>query len=154
MGEVLLVEDRDLKRRVAMKLIREEAMAHVSRFMEEVQVLGQLEHPNIVPLYDVAVSAGKRPLCTMRYVRGKLVLRLHREPSDAFVERLNDEFADILESGRINKAAVHRLEADDEHLTDLPRLALEFDRRSIGRLREMVDLINDELGDENHTDAA
>lgn len=84
-----------------------------------------------------------------RYVRGQLVLRLHREPSDDFVERLNDEFSDILESGRINKVEVHRLEADDEHLKDLSRIAFDFNRRDIGRLRQMIDLLNAELGDED-----
>ena len=38
------------------------------------------------------------------------------------------------------------MEKDDEHLRDLPRLAFTFNRRDIGRLRELVDLINDELG--------
>ncbi len=89
---------------------------------------------------------------SMRYVRGRLILRLHQEPDDAFVERLNDEFCDIVESGRIKKTQVHRLEADDEHLKDLPRLSLDFNRRDIGRLRQMIDLINDELG-EDESDA-
>jgi uncharacterized protein (TIGR00730 family) len=84
---------------------------------------------------------------SMRYVRKKLVLRLHKEPDDALVERLNDEFADIIVAGRIAKAAVHKYEADDEHLRALPRLSFEFDRKSMGRLREMIDLINAELGE-------
>ena len=84
---------------------------------------------------------------SMRYVRGKLVLRLHQEPDDTLVERLNDEFGEILESGRIKKTAVHRLEADDDHLAELPRLVFHFDRKSIGRLRQMIDLLNDELGE-------
>ncbi len=82
---------------------------------------------------------------SMRYVRGKLVLRLHFEPSDELVERLNDEFGSLCESGKIEKATAHHLEADDEHLIDLPRLTLQFNRRDIGRLRQMIDLINDEL---------
>jgi len=85
---------------------------------------------------------------SMRYVRGQLVLRLHKEPSDEFVDRLNEEFQDLLEGGRIQRVEVHPLESDDEHLANLPRLALRFNRRSIGRLRQMVDLINDELGDD------
>lgn len=89
---------------------------------------------------------------SLRYVRGKLVLRLHKEPDDQFVERLNDEFSDILESGRIERAEVHRLEADDEHLADLARLSFRFDRKSTGRLRQMVDLINRELGDDDTND--
>jgi uncharacterized protein (TIGR00730 family) len=79
---------------------------------------------------------------SMRYVRRRLVLRLHVEPPDEFVARLNDEFSDIIESGKIEKAQVHRLEADDSHLADLPRLSLQFDRKSFGRLRQMIDLIN------------
>jgi uncharacterized protein (TIGR00730 family) len=86
---------------------------------------------------------------SMRYVRGQLVLRLHKEPSDDFVDRLNDEFQDLLEGGRIHKSKVHPLESDDEHLADLPRLALRFNRRSIGRLRQLVDLINNELGEDS-----
>lgn len=84
---------------------------------------------------------------SMRYVRGKLVIRLHEDPDARFVERLNDEFSDIVAKGRIEKVETHRLEADDEHLRDLPRLAFEFDRKYCGRLRQMVDLINRELGD-------
>jgi hypothetical protein len=82
----------------------------------------------------------------MRYVRDQLVLRLNREPSDALVEWLNVEFADILVSGRITKAAVHRLETDDEHLKHLPRLMMHFNRRNFGRLRQMIDVLNKELG--------
>ncbi|GAB4153712.1 MAG: TIGR00730 family Rossman fold protein [Planctomycetaceae bacterium] len=85
---------------------------------------------------------------SMRFVRGKLVLRLHREPSDELVKRLNDEFRDILESGRIEKTTVNRLEMDDEHLKELPRLAFDFNRKSAGRLRQMIDVINEELSDE------
>lgn len=84
---------------------------------------------------------------SMRYVRGDLVLRLHAEPSDELVERLNDEFSGMLESGRIKKQPVHDLEADDGHLKDLPRIAFRFNRRDIGRLRQMVNLLNEELAD-------
>jgi uncharacterized protein (TIGR00730 family) len=83
---------------------------------------------------------------SMRYVRDTLVLRLHKEPSEEFVEWLNEEFSSIVVSGRIHKTTVHRLEADDEHLRDLSRLALNFDRKNIGRLRQMVDAINEKLG--------
>ena len=83
---------------------------------------------------------------SMRFVRDKLILRLHRAPDAALLERLNDEFADVVESGRIESAETHRLEADDEHLQDLPRLSFVFNRRAVGRLREMVDLLNQELG--------
>lgn len=86
---------------------------------------------------------------SMRYVKGRLVLRLHKSPDAPLVERLNDEFGDIVEKGKIELVDVHEYEADDEHLHDLPRLRLEFNRKSMGRLREMVDLINKELDDDD-----
>ena len=77
----------------------------------------------------------------MRYVNGRLVLRLHVEPSNKFVEQLNNEFKDILESGIITKVDAHELEMDDEHLADLPRISLLFNRKNLGRLRQMIDRI-------------
>lgn len=82
---------------------------------------------------------------SMRFVRDKLVLRLHCEPDAAMIERLNDEFADIVASGKIEKTTAHRLEKDDKHLAELPRLQFSFNRRGVGRLRAMVDLLNSEL---------
>lgn len=83
---------------------------------------------------------------SMRFVRDQLVLRLHREPSDQLIERLNDQFQDVVESGRIEKTKMHQLETDDEHLRELPRIAFSFNRRAVGRLRQMVDMLNLELG--------
>lgn len=86
---------------------------------------------------------------SMRFVRDRLVLRLHREPSDQLIERLNDEFQDVVESGRIEKTVMHKIETDDEHLSELPRIAFTFNRRAVGRLRQMVDMLNLELGDDS-----
>jgi len=82
---------------------------------------------------------------SMRFIRDRLVLRLHTEPDAGLVERLNDEFSDIVESGRIEKAEVHRLEADDEHLQKFPRLSFAFNRKAVGRLRELVNVLNQSL---------
>lgn len=84
---------------------------------------------------------------SMRFIRERLVLRLHVEPSDELLDRLNDQFADICVSGRIEKVGVDRLEADDSHLSHLRRLSLTFNRKAVGRLREMIDVINRELAD-------
>jgi len=83
---------------------------------------------------------------SMRYVRDKLYLRLHVAPDAAFLERLNDEFREMLTGGKIELVSAHDLEVDDEHLQELPRLSLSFNRRDHGRLRQMIDLINKELG--------
>ncbi len=87
---------------------------------------------------------------SMRYVKGRLVMRLHVEPSNEFVEKLNDEFKDILESGIITKVDTHELEKDDAHLNDLPRISLLFNRKNLGRLRQMINMINNELGHDIH----
>jgi len=82
---------------------------------------------------------------SMRFIRDRLVLRLHVEPTAELMDRLNEEFADIVASGRIEKAEVHRVEADDAHLASLPRIGFVFNRKAVGRLREMIDVINCEL---------
>ena len=84
---------------------------------------------------------------SMRFIRDRLVLRLHVEPCDELLDRLNDQFADICVSGRIDKVGVDRLESDDSHLSHLPRLSLIFNRKAVGRLREMIDMIGRELAD-------
>ncbi|MFM9962810.1 MAG: TIGR00730 family Rossman fold protein [Planctomycetaceae bacterium] len=81
---------------------------------------------------------------SMRFVRGQLVLRLNLPISDALLTRLNDEFTDLLEVGRITRATAHHLESDEPDAFALPRLTLQFDRKKVGRLRQMVDVINNE----------
>src|SRR5207248_1945896 len=53
---------------------------------------------------------------SMRYVRRKLVLRLNREPGEELIARLNDEFRDIIGSGKIIRSEALPLESDDPHL--------------------------------------
>lgn len=79
-----------------------------------------------------------------RYIRDRLILRLQRNPSDEFLARLNTEFASLLDSGRIERATTHPHEQDDEHTSHLPRISLHFNRRDAGRLRMMIDVINQE----------
>ena len=65
-----------------------------------------------------------------------------RRPDPWEVERLNDEFRDIVDSGTIARSPALNLESDDPHLKDLPRLVFNFNRKDMGRLREMIDVIN------------
>ncbi|QDT31798.1 LOG family protein [Thalassoglobus polymorphus] len=80
---------------------------------------------------------------SMRYVKDKLYFRLHFEPTEELLEELNTNFADIISSGIIERVDAHPQEADEEHLAHMPRLAFNFNRRDMGRLRQMVDCIND-----------
>ncbi len=73
MGEVDLVEDRDIGRSVAVKRLLPEASTPdaVARFAEEVRTIGRLEHPNIVPIHDVGVDADGRFFFVMKFVDGE-----------------------------------------------------------------------------------
>jgi serine/threonine-protein kinase len=87
MGKVYLVADRDLGRHVALKVMREDRSELSRQFIEEAQILAQLEHPNIVPLHDLGVTGDGDPYCTMRYVRGRtlrdVLTLLEHQDSDA-----------------------------------------------------------------------
>jgi predicted Rossmann-fold nucleotide-binding protein len=78
-----------------------------------------------------------------RYVRSRLILRLAQPVSDALLERLNTGFADILATGRIERIGVLPEEASQPETHSLHRLALVFDRKSFGRLRQMIDVLNE-----------
>lgn len=71
-GRVVRAYDRALGRTVAMKVMFEEAGEDPrasSRFMAEAQATGQLEHPNIVPIYDFGALPSGELFYTMREVR-------------------------------------------------------------------------------------
>lgn len=74
MGEVRLVRDRKLNRRLAMKIIHARVLNHSSsavRFIEEAQVCAQLQHPNIVPIHELGVLPDGRLFFTMKEVKGQ-----------------------------------------------------------------------------------
>ena len=71
-GQVVAARDRELSRVVALKTLHVEGVvteAVVRRFLVEARVTGQLEHPNIVPVYDIGVSPDRMPFYTMRVVQ-------------------------------------------------------------------------------------
>jgi serine/threonine-protein kinase len=75
-GQVWVAQDTDLEREVALKELSPSGAIDptlVSRFLEEAKITGQLEHPNIVPVYELARPAGSGtgPFYTMRFVRGR-----------------------------------------------------------------------------------
>src|SRR5258706_10634434 len=73
MGEVLLCRDQWIGRDVAMKVMRARVGAHVharARFLREAAVQGQLEHPNVVPVYDIGTHGAQEDYFTMKRVKG------------------------------------------------------------------------------------
>lgn len=77
-GVVARVHDGDLGRRVAVKRLQRQAdtPGDVARFVREVRLMGSLEHPNIVPVYDVGQGEDDAFYAVMKYVDGETVEEL------------------------------------------------------------------------------
>ena len=72
MGVILKAADRDIRRPVAMKVMLDaKSPKDKARFVEEAQVTGQLEHPNIVPIHELGIDAEGRLFFTMKLVKGR-----------------------------------------------------------------------------------
>jgi serine/threonine-protein kinase len=71
MGKVYLARDEDLHRPVALKVSRKSDPEHLARFVAEAQVMGQLHHPGIVPVFELGQSQDKRLYYAMPVVRGQ-----------------------------------------------------------------------------------
>ncbi|HYE97492.1 MAG TPA: serine/threonine-protein kinase [Planctomycetota bacterium] len=87
MGEVLLARDGSLERDVALKRMRPEQRDNVkarARFIREAVIAGQLQHPGVVPLYELGQDAEGGVFLTMRPIEGAtLAQRLTSRPSVA-----------------------------------------------------------------------
>ena len=79
---------------------------------------------------------------SMRYVKNKLALRLKETPTPAMMETINTNFTDILANGDFQLSGPLNEEKDETELTGFSRLVFRFNRRSLGRLRQLVDYIN------------
>ncbi len=78
-----------------------------------------------------------------RYVRDRLIIRLSQSLPEGRLGELNDAFSDILVSGRIESSPALPEETNEPHISHLERLALHFDRTHYGRLRLLINRIND-----------
>ena len=93
MGVILSAKDLNIRRTVAMKLMLDPKQADegkVLRFIEEAQVTGQLEHPSIVPVYELGVDADDNVFYTMKFVQGvtlKAILKGIRDGDTATIAR-------------------------------------------------------------------
>jgi serine/threonine protein kinase len=82
MGIVMLATQRTLGRRVAVKTLREEHASQEARveLVREAWVTGQLEHPNVVPIYDLGVDAKGAPIIVLKRIEGIQWAELLRRP--------------------------------------------------------------------------
>jgi hypothetical protein len=80
-----------------------------------------------------------------RTIRGRVVIRTNHQVSVSALTELSNEFSDILDGTPIRAREPYEEERDEPDLLALPRLVLNFDLRSYGRLRRLIDRLN-ELG--------
>lgn len=79
---------------------------------------------------------------SMRYVNDLLVIRISSELTPAKIQALSKEFADIIVVGSIEQRSALPEESSEPELADMPRLVFHFNRKHLGRLRQMIDAIN------------
>ena len=72
MGIVRLGTQRTLGRKVAIKTLKEEVKSERAtiKLLREAWVTGSLEHPNVVPIYDVALEEDGNPLIVLKKIDG------------------------------------------------------------------------------------
>jgi eukaryotic-like serine/threonine-protein kinase len=96
-AEVTLARDHDIDRQVAVKRLLPELSddASVLRFAEEIRAVGQLEHPNIVPIHDVGIDEDGRYFFVMKYVEGETledIIAKLRGGDEAYLKRYTPEY--------------------------------------------------------------
>jgi tRNA A-37 threonylcarbamoyl transferase component Bud32 len=117
MGIVVLAEDPRIKRRVAIKLMKQDSIKSeadqqefLARFQREAEVSGLLNHPGIVAIYDVGEVEGYGPFLAMEFVQGKPLDSLIKGGSPLSIKeklRIAAGIADALDHAHL-KGIVHR----------------------------------------------
>ncbi len=103
MGSVFLAQDRQLGRKVALKLMHTTLQSERQRrrFQREAAVMARIDHPACVEVYDVGVTGRGEPFLVMEYVEGRNlqeVLRQEGPPEQRRVARWGRDLAEALEA--------------------------------------------------------
>ena len=77
-----------------------------------------------------------------RFVRDLLVIRLKNAP-ESILAALNRNFSDIIVDGKIQIIEPTPDEIEDNDNLNLARIAFNFNRRDYGRLRQLIDVLNE-----------
>jgi serine/threonine-protein kinase len=121
LGEVLVAEDAELKRNVALKRIQErfahDAVAR-QRFLNEAEITAKLEHPGIVPIYGLVYDDAGQPSYAMRFIQGEslaeAIRRFHQQETRSFTSlpfrQLLQRFISVCETMAYahSKQVIHR----------------------------------------------
>jgi eukaryotic-like serine/threonine-protein kinase len=82
MGAIIKGHDSDLGRDLAVKVLLEQHRENpdlIRRFVEEAQISGQLQHPGVVPVYELGTLDDRRPYFAMKLVKGRTLAALLAE---------------------------------------------------------------------------
>jgi uncharacterized protein (TIGR00730 family) len=121
-------------------------------YVDEELVTAGLVSPHDHDLYLVTDDVGAavdevvhfwRNYHSLRWVGDRLVLRLRHAPTDREVAELGAGFGDLLRGGTIERADPLPAEVGDQDHLGLPRVAMHYDPRQAGRLRGLINAIND-----------
>ncbi len=91
MGAIIRGRDVDLGRELAIKVLLESHQGNsevVRRFVEEAQIGGQLQHPGVVPVYELGTLPDRRPYFAMKLVKGRTLAALLRDRTSPVQDRL------------------------------------------------------------------
>ncbi|MBI4687094.1 MAG: TIGR00730 family Rossman fold protein [Nitrospirae bacterium] len=120
-------------------------------FKEELLQQGYISEPDFylferVDSIDEAIARINRfyrRYHSMRFVNGKLAIRLSSAIDDKSIEKLNADFSDILTAGgKISLSPALPDESDEPEISHLLRLMLDFNCKDYGRLRCLIDTVN------------
>lgn len=78
-----------------------------------------------------------------RFVKDLLVIRLKTAPPSNAITALNRDFSDIIKGAPIKPIKPTPEEIEDQDHLDLARIAFGFNRRDYGRLRQLIDVLNE-----------
>lgn len=110
-GKVYLAKDNRLKRLVAIKVAKPEVMGSGSleAFLAEARTVAMLDHPNIVPVYDVVTDSKGVIHIISKYIKSQSLNRIIKERSLSATEsaRMIATLADALHHAHL-KGLVHR----------------------------------------------
>ena len=93
MGAIISTHDVDTRRNIVTKvLLRTASKKALLRFIEEAQITAQLEHPNIVPIYDIGVNKEGNIYYTMQHVKGDSLQEVIDKSDAEFQINNSDQF--------------------------------------------------------------
>jgi eukaryotic-like serine/threonine-protein kinase len=101
MGVIVRGWDNQLRRELAFKILHAHlntSAPAVRRFQDEARILGQLQHPGVVPVHEVGTLLDGRPYFAMKLVRGRTLSELPRQRAQGDVPRVLKIFEQICQT--------------------------------------------------------